>query len=46
MADACLLVGFALAVAGIAMLSIPAALMVAGTVLFLAGGAMKPGGRA
>lgn len=46
MADACLLVGFALAVGGIGLLSIPAALIAAGVVLFLAGGAMKAGRRA
>jgi len=41
LADAFLIVGFGLVVAGVALWSIPAALIVAGVVLFLSGGAMK-----
>lgn len=38
MAQACLVGGFLLAVVGIALLSVPVACIVAGSVLFLAGG--------
>ena len=38
MADAFLILGFILIVVGVGLVSIPAALIVAGTLLFLAGG--------
>ena len=38
LADAFLLLGFLLIVVGVGLLSLPAALIVAGTLLFLAGG--------
>lgn len=41
MADAFLLIGFGLFVAGVALWSVPAALCVSGVVLFVAGGLEK-----
>lgn len=43
MADAFLVIGFGLFVAGVALVSVPASLCVAGAVLFLAGGVAKRG---
>jgi hypothetical protein len=47
LADACCLVGYALLSAGLWLLSPPLALVVAGTLLFIAGGlsASRQGGR-